>query len=301
MKRKHLVIFFMVILLIFSISNIVNAITDYTTIIRGNDNQWIQFPSTLSKSWTTNWDGYYTYDGTINNISTSENVTFQIQYSCIERTEVDEIQDKSEKTPEDSEFNQWLNSWAINKINEDSWLDINNMKIELECKLGENVQHEHLVFVKVLEDSKKSIVWQGYGDGFSRINESRKKVTLESIEITTPPTKTDYEEGELFDNTGMVITARYSDGSSKVVTNYTYTPQTALKDTDTLITIVYTENGISKEVSQKIKVKEKKDTTTATRKLPQTGEKMEIIFALIAIIVIGVVIYAKYRKMKNIL
>ena len=301
MKRKHLVIFFMVILLIFSISNIVNAITDYTTIIRGNDNQWIQFPSTLSKSWTTNWDGYYTYDGTINNISTSENVTFQIQYSCIERTEVDEIQDKSEKTPEDSEFNQWLNSWAINKINEDSWLDINNMKIELECKLGENVQHEHLVFVKVLEDSKKSIVWQGYGDGFSRINESRKKVTLESIEITTPPTKTDYEEGELFDNTGMVITARYSDGSSKVVTNYIYTPQTALKDTDTLITIVYTENGISKEVSQKIKVKEKKDTTTATRKLPQTGEKMEIIFALIAIIVIGVVIYAKYRKMKNIL
>ena len=301
MKRKHLVIFFMVILLIFSISNIVNAITDYTTIIRGNDNQWIQFPSTLSKSWTTNWDGYYTYDGTINNISTSENVTFQIQYSCVERTEVDEIQDKSEKTPEDSEFNQWLNSWAINKINEDSWLDINNMKIELECKLGENVQHEHLVFVKVLEDSKKSIVWQGYGDGFSRINESRKKVTLESIEITTPPTKTDYEEGELFDNTGMVITARYSDGSSKVVTNYIYTPQTALKDTDTLITIVYTENGISKEVSQKIKVKEKKDTTTATRKLPQTGEKMEIIFALIAIIVIGVVIYAKYRKMKNIL
>ena len=109
-KRKHLVILFTTLLLILNIFNISNAATDYTIIIRGNDNQWITFPAQLTKSWMTNWDGYYTYSGTISKKTTSENVTFQIQYVEIERAEVDEIQQKSDETPEDSEFNQWLNS-----------------------------------------------------------------------------------------------------------------------------------------------------------------------------------------------
>ena len=316
MKLKHLVIFFITILLMLIMSSYVEAISDYAIIIRGNDNQWIQFPSTLTKSWMTNWDGYYTYNGTINKISTSENVTFEIQYLCIERTEVDKIQEKSDGTPEDSEFNNWLNSWAVNLINEESWSAITDMKIDLECKLGENVEHEHLVFVKVLENNSESIVWQGYGDGFTRISESRKKTNLESIEITTPPTKVNYTIGELFDKTGMVIIAKYSDGSSKVVTNYTYTPQSELKITDTEITIVYSENNISKEVIQKItvidKIKEEndkqntvlesieKDTTTAKGELPQTGEKMEIIVTLIVVSIIGIVIYSKYRRIKDV-
>lgn len=319
MKIKHLVAFFMIILLILNMSNLVEATSNYATIIRGNDNQWIQFPSTLSKSWTTNWDGYYTWDGKLENKSTSENVTFQIQYLCIERTEVDKIQEKSDETPEDSAFNQWLNSWAANLINEESWSAISNMKIDLECKLGENVEHEHLVFVKVLENNLESIVWQGYGEGFSRISESRKKVNLESIEITTPPTKINYTVGELFDSAGMVITAKYSDGSSKVVTNYTYTPQTALKTTDTAITIVYSENNIKRSKSQKIIVVEKvneeinndeknailesieiEDSTMAKEELPQTGRKIEIIFALITVIVIGIVIYSKYKRIKDV-
>ena len=132
-------------------------------------------------------------------------------------------------------------------------------------------------------------------------NNDTKNIILESIDITTPPTKTNYIEGEVFDNAGMVITAKYSDGSSKVVKNYTYTPQVALKTTDSAITIVYTENNISKKVSQVIKVIEKDDTTIAKGKLPQTGERMEIIFALIAVILIGVVIYSKYKKIRDIL
>lgn len=325
-KIKHLVLGTITILLILAMSSIVSATSDYATIIRGNDNQWLQFPSTITKSWITNWDGYYTYNGTINKISTSENVTFQIQYLCIERTEVDKIQEKSDATPEDGEFNQWLNSWAVNLIEEERWSAFTDMKIDMECKLGENVEHEHLVFVKVLENESESIVWQGYGDGFTRISESRKKVNLESIEITTPPTKVNYTIGELFDNTGMVITAKYSDGSSKVVTNYTYAPQEKLKITDTAITIVYSENNISKEVSQEITViekvgketnddkkddsskevnqqikdTEKKDNTTAKGELPKTGEKMEIILVLIAVSVIGVVIYSKYRRVKDV-
>ena len=158
-KIKYLIIFFMIILLIVSVSNVVKSTSDYGLIIRGNDNQWIQFPSTLNKSWMTNWDGYYTWSGKLENKSTSGKVTFQIQYLCIERTEVDKIQEKSDEIQEDSAFNHWLNSWAINLINEKSWTAISNMRIELECKLGENVEHEHLVFVKVLENSSESIVW----------------------------------------------------------------------------------------------------------------------------------------------
>ena len=38
--------------------------------------------------------------------------------------------------------------------------------------------------------------------------------TVESIEITTPPAKTEYMVGEDFDPTGMVVTAHYTDGTT---------------------------------------------------------------------------------------
>ena len=63
--------------------------------------------------------------------------------------------------------------------------------------------------------------------------------TLEKIEITKSPTKTTYTEGEVFDPTGMEVTATYSDNSQEIVTNYTYTPTEALTTTTTLITVKY--------------------------------------------------------------
>ena len=41
---------------------------------------------------------------------------------------------------------------------------------------------------------------------------------LQSIAVTTPPTKTTYTYGESFDKAGMVITAIYASGATKVVT-----------------------------------------------------------------------------------
>ena len=49
-----------------------------------------------------------------------------------------------------------------------------------------------------------------------------KNATLEKIEVTTPPNKTAYSVGAAFDPTGMVVTATYSDGSTKAITGYTY-------------------------------------------------------------------------------
>lgn len=43
---------------------------------------------------------------------------------------------------------------------------------------------------------------------------------VKRIEITTPPTKTEYKAGDKFDPKGMVVTAVYEDGTSEPITNY---------------------------------------------------------------------------------
>ena len=63
-----------------------------------------------------------------------------------------------------------------------------------------------------------------------------------SIAITTKPTKTSYGVGDLFDPSGMVVTATYSDGTTKAVTTYTY-PTSTLTTGTTSITISYTEGS----------------------------------------------------------
>lgn len=62
---------------------------------------------------------------------------------------------------------------------------------------------------------------------------------LESIEITTPPTKTSYIVGEDFDATGMVVKVKYADGTSEVITDYSITNGTNLALGQTSVTISY--------------------------------------------------------------
>ena len=47
---------------------------------------------------------------------------------------------------------------------------------------------------------------------------------LESIEVTTPPTETVYTVGEKLDLSGLEVTAKYSDGTTSFVTDYTTDP-----------------------------------------------------------------------------
>lgn len=64
------------------------------------------------------------------------------------------------------------------------------------------------------------------------------------ISVTTAPTKTSYYIGDTFSNAGMVVAATYTDGTVKVVTNYTH-PTTALTSGTSSITVTYTEDGKS--------------------------------------------------------
>lgn len=59
------------------------------------------------------------------------------------------------------------------------------------------------------------------------------------ISVTVPPVTTVYEEGSLFDPTGMVVTLTYSNGQKKVTNNYTYSPARELTKEDTQIKVTY--------------------------------------------------------------
>lgn len=116
--------------------------------------------------------------------------------------------------------------------------------------------------------------------------------TLSSIAITKQPTKVAYKTGEKFDTAGMEVTATYSDGKTKVVSDYTYTPMGELKETDQKITITYKEGTITKTAEQKITVNE-------TGTLPDTGIGSYTI-AIIAILALTVISFIKVRKYNNI-
>ena len=78
---------------------------------------------------------------------------------------------------------------------------------------------------------------------------------LENIEITTIPTTTTYYEGDLFSNHGMVVTAYYDNDFSQEVTDYTWSPSGPLTAEDTIVTISYTENEVTKTAEQEINIK----------------------------------------------
>ncbi len=82
-------------------------------------------------------------------------------------------------------------------------------------------------------------------------------LSLMKIEITTPPTKTTYAAGEIFDPTGMVVTGSY--GAKDIVlvtapiTGYAF-PTTMLVKGTPKITITYSESGIVCTTTQNITV-----------------------------------------------
>ena len=85
--------------------------------------------------------------------------------------------------------------------------------------------------------------------------DEEKTPVLSQIAITKIPNKIAYTEGESFSTNGMVITATYDNGTSKEVTDYKYSPNSALKTGNNSITISYTENGTTKTTTQSITVK----------------------------------------------
>lgn len=68
------------------------------------------------------------------------------------------------------------------------------------------------------------------------------------IEVTTMPTKTNYVLKEEFDPTGLVISAVYSDGSRKEITDYSYEVIEAIGEGKVVIRYAYEEENFETEL-----------------------------------------------------
>jgi hypothetical protein len=77
---------------------------------------------------------------------------------------------------------------------------------------------------------------------------------LAAIEISAAPTKTAYQIGAIFDPTGMVVVATYTDGTTAQVEDYTWTPVYALTRDVEYVTIQYTEGWVTRTAEQAITV-----------------------------------------------
>lgn len=96
----------------------------------------------------------------------------------------------------------------------------------------------------------------------------RAVATLSSIVVKNQPAKVVYEEGDTFDPTGMVVSASYSDGSSRDLngTEYTISPLTLVAGT-TKVTVYYAEGSITKTADVAV---------TVNGKAPVVGEPFSI-------------------------
>ena len=104
-------------------------------------------------------------------------------------------------------------------------------------------------------------------------------VKLVSIAITTPPAKTTYVSGETFSPAGMIVTATYSNGATLKATGYSFSPDTALTDVTTSVTIEYTEGGVTKTAEQAITVVHRltkiEITAQPTKKVYEYGDSFQ--------------------------
>lgn len=96
---------------------------------------------------------------------------------------------------------------------------------------------EHKLYIEVTGTNKPNL---DYFDFFVKsYGDTQIEHNLESISVETNPTKMNYRVGEVFDKTGMVVKAQYSDRTEEVVEDFTVDKTEPLTADDTLVTISY--------------------------------------------------------------
>lgn len=130
----------------------------------------------------------------------------------------------------------------------------------------------------------------------SNLGQNTQEKTLTGIEVSSDAIKIEYNVGDKFEKTGLIVKAKYSDGTSKEITDYTIINGNKLEKGQTSITISYTENEITKTTTQAIKIV---DDTKIKDEIPNTGVS-NIIGIMIVIAVFGVVSLVKYNKYREI-
>ena len=106
-------------------------------------------------------------------------------------------------------------------------------------------------------------------------------VELTSIAYVTLPEKTTYKVGEGLNDNGLTVSARYSDGTTKLINGYTLSGFDSSTAGVKTVTVSYTENGITKTCTFSVTVlAEKKLIAVSVASMPtktvyQTGEEFD--------------------------
>lgn len=80
---------------------------------------------------------------------------------------------------------------------------------------------------------------------------------LSAITVTTKPNKLTYEYGDTLATAGLVVTASYSDSQTKTVTSYSCSPTTFSTIGNQVVTVSYTENGVTQTTTFNVTVNRK--------------------------------------------
>ena len=157
-----------------------------------------------------------------------------------------------------------IQSFKIKQYNAaGSWDDLTSgtfqadTKYAIEIFLGKvaGCNYTGLTEDKVTVNGKEVSVFENPSTGDMRVFyefEVLKVVkTVERIEITTQPAKTEYMAGDKFNPTGMVVTAVYEDGTSEPITNYIIFRGDKLVQGQADVTIQYDDGSANSGISVK--------------------------------------------------
>ena len=157
-----------------------------------------------------------------------------------------------------------IQSFKIKQYNAaGSWDDLTSgtfqadTKYAIEIFLGKvaGCNYTGLTEDKVTVNGKEVSVFENPSAGDMRVFyefEVLKVVkTVERIEITTQPAKTEYMAGDKFDPTGMVVTAVYEDGTSEPITNYIIFRGDKLVQGQADVTIQYDDGSANSGINVK--------------------------------------------------
>lgn len=157
-----------------------------------------------------------------------------------------------------------IQSFKIKQYNAaGSWDDLTSgtfqadTKYAIEIFLGKvaGCNYTGLTEDKVTVNGKEVSVFENPSTGDMRVFHELEVLkvvkTVERIEITKQPTKTEYMAGDKFNPTGMVVTAVYEDGTSEPITNYIIFRGDKLVQGQADVTIQYDDGSANSGINVK--------------------------------------------------
>ena len=197
-------------------------------------------------------------------LTSGETDTFEPGYHTIEFAEPIELTGDSFVVVVQIVTDDYRKEFALESPVVDSmWQDAVYNEGESFCASEEDFNNNVWIDLATMEDGelRGNLCIKAYTtSGTQEEPDPEPQKTLTQIYIQNQPTKTEYTEGENFDKTGMTVMAQYSDGSTQEVTNYTIIGGDNLTLNTTTVTIQYTEDGVTRTVTQTITVKEAEET-----------------------------------------